>query len=172
MESRMSFFRFFCPFFVLASAVFVLISVSPSFSAFAEEAEPKDYLKEAVHLAAQVDAYNVFCQGEDGLGVGTIERYGKKEAKDRQEKLENLRVRSFEAMRKRLAEKKMECGGGDYLMEKLVLMQQLKINLAGILGVDPNKQRLDGSPLPPPPAELGDVMKPGAGATVSGGGKE
>lgn len=129
----------------------------------APEAAPvADPLKETVRLAAQVDAYNVFCKGEDGLGAGVITRYGEAESAERKAALENLRAKSFEAMTARLNEKKMECGGADYLMEKLTVMQQLKIVFAQILGVDPHTQKLDGSPMPPPPADLG-ASAPGQG---------
>lgn len=123
--------------------------------ASAPEAAPvADPLKETVRLAAQVDAYNVFCKGEDGLGAGVITRYGEAESAERKVALESIRAKSFEAMTARLNEKKMECGGADYLMEKLTVMQQLKIVFAQILGVDPHTQKLDGSPMPPPPTEL------------------
>ncbi|MCL4677949.1 MAG: hypothetical protein KJ017_05070 [Alphaproteobacteria bacterium] len=127
-----------------------------------EAAPVADPLKETVRLAAQVDAYNVFCKGEDGLGAGVITRYGEAESAERKAGLENVRAKSFEAMTARLTEKKMECGSGDYLMEKLTVMQQLKIVFAQILGVDPHTQKLDGSPLPAPPAELG-APAPGQG---------
>lgn len=135
----------------------------------APEAQPAaDPLRETVRLAAQVDAYNVYCQGGDGLGAGVIVRYGEAESAARKAALEDMRAKSFEAMAVRLNEKKMECGGADYLMEKFAVMQQLKIVFAQILGVDPHTQKLDGSPLPAPPAELGP-QTPGQGITVPGG---
>lgn len=149
--------------------VFCLLAFCGS-EAFAAEPAPApeaapvaDPLKETVRLASQVDAYNVFCKGEDGLGAGVITRYGEAESAERKAKLEDVRAKSFEAMTARLAEKKMECGGADYLMEKLSVMQQLKIVFAQILGIDPHKQKLDGSPMPPPPT---DISRPEGGVST------
>lgn len=130
--------------------------------AFCAQPDPPaeaDTLSETVKLAAQVDAYNAFCQKDTAMGEGIIKRFVPEENKKQIEKLEDLRDTSFKAAKTRLDEKKMECSSSDYLMEKFSIMQQLKILFAQILGVDPTKQKLDGSPLPPPPKDLIEQQK-------------
>ncbi len=118
-------------------------------------APPKaETVHETVKLSAQIDAYNAFCKKESALGQGAITRLVPEKEAKRREELAALKEKSFKAAKMRLDEKKYTCDSPDYLMEKFSIMQQLKILFADILGVDPAKQRLDGSPLPPPPKEI------------------
>ena len=149
-------FAGFRPFFLVLAMLCVCGAV-----AVPEEGPVEDPLKEAVKLGAQADAYNVYCKEDSAMGTGILSGYGKNESAERVAKLEDMRAKAFEAMSKRLADKKLDCESGDYFVEKIAIMRQLKIVMAMMIGVDPKTQKLDGSPLPPPPEGLDDVIKGG-----------
>ena len=159
------FFRF--RLFFLLSAFIVCGICGAAFGAEKKPAKPAhppkaETVQETVKLSSQIDAYNAFCHKDSALGQGVITRFiPEKEAK-RREELGALKDKSFKAAKARLDEKKYACDSPDYLMEKFSIMQQLKILFAEILGVDPTKQKLDGSPLPPPPKEILEQQKKAA----------
>lgn len=154
---------------VLLPALVVCAFSGAVFGADSKPAKPlpppkAETLKETVKLSAQIDAYNAFCKKESALAQGTIARLVPEKEAKRREELGALKDISFKAAKMRLDEKKYACDSSDYLMEKFSIMQQLKILFAEIVGVDPTKQKLDGSPLPPPPKEILGQQKKAAPA--------
>ncbi len=119
--------------------------------AHASEKKKVDFatLKEAVKLAAQIDAYNDYCDAKAKLGTGFINKFtdkaDKSEAKKRDE-LEKIRKESFDRMKIRLNEKQMECRSTDLLLEKFSIMQQVKELSYKLLGIDPKLKKLNGEP--------------------------
>lgn len=156
------FFRF--RLFLLLPA-FLLCGVSgAAFGAEKKPAKPAqppsaETVQETVKLSAQIDAYNAFCKKKTALSEGVIERLVPRKEAQQREVLGALKDKSFKAAKVRLEKKGYSCDAPDYLMEKFSIMQQLKILFADILGVDPTKQKLDGSPLPPTPKEIMEYQK-------------
>ncbi|MBK9586642.1 MAG: hypothetical protein KA099_10030 [Alphaproteobacteria bacterium] len=145
---------------ILLLSAFIVCGVSGAASgAEKKPAKPvhppkAETVKETVKLSSQIDAYNAFCQKDSALSQGVIKRFVPETEAKRREELGALKDTSFKAAKMRLDEKKYACDSPDFLMEKFSIMQQLKILFAEILRVDPAKQKLDGSPLPPPPKEI------------------